>query len=303
MRVAALDLGSNTFLCLIADVKKGVITKVIDDQVRVVRLGQDVQKTKKFHPAALARARTCLTEFSELIKKSRVEQVLAFATAAARDVENGQELLAIGEEVGIQIKIIEGSEEAKITFAGALSGLVKDTERRMIVDIGGGSTELIVGTGPRFEWGESLNIGCVRLTEMFLKTQPASSDQIESLRKHIQQELERVAAKIKSFKIEEIIGVAGTPTELAKIEIGEFDVHQIDGFKLTMENLDQRVGQFTVRSPAAITADLGVSVGRADLILVGTLILKEVCALAKKEFLKVSTRGVRYGIALKAEAQ
>ncbi len=122
MKVAALDLGTNTFLCLIAEGSRNGISKVHKDLAQVVRLGQGVDKTGEFHPDALVRARQCLSEFKKEIDKHNVDRILAMATSAARDAKNGQELFRIGEDLGIPIEIIPGEDEARITYQGATAG-------------------------------------------------------------------------------------------------------------------------------------------------------------------------------------
>jgi exopolyphosphatase / guanosine-5'-triphosphate,3'-diphosphate pyrophosphatase len=299
MKVAALDLGTNTFLCLIAEVDKGRISRVIDDKVEIVRLGQDVSKTKKFHPEALERAKKCLTEFSENIKKHKPERVLAMATSAARDVSNAKDLIQLGKAVGIPIEIIPGNKEAEISYRGSISGFPADQKTRLVIDVGGGSTEFILGQRKLVLFSESVNIGCVRLTEKFISHQPIDKAELEQLKKHIFNAVQAVEEKTsKIAPLDEILAVAGTPTELARIEIGAFDTKRIDGYRFTAQRLNDWVRKFSQRNPKQIETDFSVSLGRADLILVGSLILHAACEIFKKKELVVSTRGVRFGVAL-----
>jgi len=302
MLVAALDLGTNTFLCLIAEVADGQIKKIIDDQVQVVRLGQGVSKSKRFHPEALERARKCLTDFSKLIQKHKPQKILAMATSAARDVENAQELFAIGKDLGIPIEVIPGDKEAQITYQGAISGQKNQQQTFAVVDVGGGSTELIFGHGQKVVLSKSMDIGCVRLTEEFLPKQPATTEQIKSLREKIKREIAAVTQKILAAgSIDCLLAVAGTPTELAKVEIGKFDCEKIEGFSLTLEKLQGWQEKFSQHTPAEITQKFSVDPGRADVILVGVLILQEICRALQKDKMTVSTRGVRFGVALEID--
>jgi exopolyphosphatase / guanosine-5'-triphosphate,3'-diphosphate pyrophosphatase len=299
MKVAALDLGTNTFLCLIAEIRDGRIIQIYDDQVRVVRLGQGVSESKKFHPEALRRARLCLQEFSKRIEIHKPDRILAMATSAARDVSNSHELLQIGAETGIPIEIIPGSKEAMITYRGSVSGLANDNKKRLVVDVGGGSTELILGQGQTVLFGESIDIGCVRLTEKYIKHQPVTRQDLKALEGNISAMLEQLQKKMKDQgPIDEILAVAGTPTELARIEIGQFDVEKIDGYYFTSTVLDEWIERFSQRTIAEIISDFGVNPGRADVILTGVLILRAVCRVFGKDKLIVSTRGVRFGVAL-----
>lgn len=205
MKVAALDLGSNTFLCLICEVEQLAITQTYSDEVQVVRLGQGLSASKKFHPDALVRARECLSKFKTLIDQHRPEKILAMATSAARDAENKQELFQICADLNIPIEIIPGEKEADITYRGATSGQTS-TSNRLIVDIGGGSTEFIFGQGLHINFARSFDIGCVRLTEKFISQQPTPDMQIENCRSFIK----KTIAVLPEIQIENVLAVSNT---------------------------------------------------------------------------------------------
>lgn len=297
MKVAALDLGTNTFLCLIAEGTKSGITKVHKDLMQVVRLGQDIDKAGEFHPDALKRARQCLLEFKKEIEAQKVDAVLAMATSAARDARNGQELFKIGEELNIPIQIIPGEDEARITYQGATAGLVDQSKTSLIVDIGGGSTELIYGQGEKIFFGESLNIGGVRLTEKFISAQPVPENERIILQEYIQAQLEDVLSYLKNKTVDQIITVAGTPTSLVAIEIGGFDEKKVDGFFLKKERLAYWVNEFANTSVEEKKTRYGLG-GRADIIYAGASILLIVIESLNLPGMIVSTKGVRYGVAL-----
>lgn len=223
MKVAALDLGTNTFLCLIAEGDRNGITRVHKDLVQVVRLGQGVGQTGEFHVEALQRARQCLTDFKKEIEAQKVDRILAMATSAARDARNGQELFKIGEDLGIPIEIIPGEDEARITYQGATAGGVDTTKTSLVIDVGGGSTELIVGLGEKILFGQSLDIGGVRLTERFVKNQPVPAAQRQSVQDFIRSQIDTVLSQLKQQDIQQVIAVAGTPTSIVAIEVGGFD--------------------------------------------------------------------------------
>lgn len=297
MKVAALDLGTNTFLCLIAEGTKDGITKVHKDLATTVRLGQGVDKTGEFHPEALQRAKACLTEFKKEIDLHKVDRILAMATSAARDAKNGKELFKIGEELGIPIEIIPGEDEARITYQGATAGMNGDQKTSLIVDVGGGSTELISGRGSKILFGESLNIGGVRLTEKFITTQPVPASEQKAVEEYIQEQIKTVLPELQKEKIDQIIAVAGTPTSLVAIEVGGYDEKKVDGFFLGKDRL-----AYWVREFGATTVEekkekylLG---GRADIIFAGASILLAVIEALKLPGMIVSTKGVRYGVAL-----
>ena len=300
MKVAALDLGSNTFLCLIAEVEKVVplkyvITKTYADEVQIVRLGQDVSKTKRLHPEALTRAEKTLGEFRKLIDLHQPEKILAMATSAARDADNNQALFLIGEKLGIPIEIIPGKLEAKITYEGSISGQT-DNKTRLIVDIGGGSTEFIVGDLTNLKHSQSLNIGCVRLTENLITQQPTPDHAVQLAENVINESLQHLKNSFTTA-VDEVLAVAGTPTSLVAAQLGYFDVQKIDGFHLTSADLEK----WKIRLQAATIEEkieMGLPKGRADVMLIGVLILIQTLIFFKKDYLIVSTRGVRHGIAL-----
>ena len=294
MKIAALDLGSNTFLCLICEVEDHQILKVYSDQVEVVRLGQDLQKTQKIHPDALVRAKKCLEKFSETIQKEKPDRILAMATSAARDAENKQDLFKICQDLNIPLEIIAGEKEAEITYQGAISKIISE-KNRLVIDIGGGSTEFIFGSGLKLIQGQSLNIGCVRLTEKFISAQPTAENEITALQKFISNKISKI--NYPNLKIDEVLAVAGTPTTLAAVEIGKFQVDVIDGYVFKLDRLEKWLSELI---PLSIAEKIqkGFPEGRADVILVGLIILIETLKYFNKDQLVVSTRGVRYGVAL-----
>jgi exopolyphosphatase / guanosine-5'-triphosphate,3'-diphosphate pyrophosphatase len=301
MKVAALDLGSNTFLCLICDVNQGQIGKIYSDEVQVVRLGQGLSGSKKFHPDALVRAQKCLTDFAKTITQHKPEKVLAVATSAARDAENKEELFKICQDLNIPLEIISGDQEAQITYSGSVSGMKSIYAKTLVVDIGGGSTEFIVGLGAKFLSGHSQNIGCVRLTEKFIPTQPTSSVDIEICKNEILKVVQNSKQKL-NLDIDQILAVAGTPTALVTAEIGGFDAAKIDGYKLTKVQLTEWLSKLA-GATVEEKQNMGIPVGRADVILVGVLILLATLDVFCKDEIIVSTRGVRYGVAIFMESK
>ena len=164
-----------------------------------------------------------------------------------------------------------------------------------MIDIGGGSTEFIFGSGLKLIQGQSLNIGCVRLTEKFISAQPTTENEISVLQKFISNEISKINSA--SFKIDEVLAVAGTPTTLAAVEIGKFQVDIIDGYIFKLDRLEKWLSELI---PLSIAEKIqkGFPEGRADVILVGLIILIETLKYFNKDQLVVSTRGVRYGVAL-----
>lgn len=297
MKVAALDLGTNTFLCLLAEGDSSGIKKIHKDLVEIVRLGQGVDKNKKLHPEALLRAQKCLTNFKKDITLFKPQKILAVATSAARDAENGSELFKMGQDLGIPIQVIEGAQEAQISFQGALVGFDTTDKSVAVIDIGGGSTEIICGKNGNILSAQSLNIGGVRLTENFISSQPVILSEAQKLKDFIVDQLKIFKKSNTNVGAEQLFAVAGTPTSLAALEIGSFVPEKVDGFKFTTSDLErwQRVFAETSVDEKKEKYNLG---GRADIIFVGTTILLEFMKFFGFKEVTVSTKGVRYGLAL-----
>ena len=295
MKLASLDLGSNTFLCLVSEIENQKVTKIYSDDVEMVRLGQGLSASKKFHPDALIRAKNTLTNFRKTLDREKPEAILAMATSAARDAENKEELFKICKDLNIPLEIIPGEKEAEITYRGAVSGL-KTAGSRLVVDIGGGSTEFIFGEDQKILAGKSLDIGCVRLTEKFISVQPTPQAEIDKLQNFIREQLQQII-KLTPQMPKEILAVAGTPTTIAQVELGGFDAAKIDGYVLTEQGLETWLKKLSGLSVAEKIA-LGYPEGRADVIIVGVITLLETLKAFNLKELTVSTRGVRYGVAL-----
>lgn len=297
MRVAALDLGTNTFLLLVAEVENGRLVRVVHDEVRVVRLGQGVNQTRSFHPEALERARECLQDYAKTLRSLGAKKVLACATSAARDVTNGCELIAIAEECGIPIEIISGEREAELTYRGTISDDLQPPVS--IIDVGGGSTEFIFGDRRGIQSRLSLDIGSVRLTEKFVSAHPIPQSEMNEMAAFILGELEKVKwARPKETPGSVAIAVAGTPTTLATLDQGlPFESERVHGHILAASRLKywvERLAGLTIPERQALA---GMEPKRADVIVAGAFILMLSTECLGVEALEVSVRGLRYGVA------
>ncbi len=297
MRVAAIDVGTNSCLILIADVTTdGRIEKVIHDEAHVVRLGQGVAKSKKFHPEALQRAEDSFRQFARTINSLKVERTMACATSAASDVTNSQTLIELGSKYKIPIEIISGEEEAELTFRGTIDEAL--TEPVAIIDVGGGSTEFILGNASGIQTRMSFDIGSVRLTEKFVTEHPIPPDQMEKMTSYITEQLQGLKEKINTPVDMRVIAVAGTPTTLAAMDQGfAYDSKRVQGRTLTNERLKywlDRLSDMGVQERRAIT---GMDAKRADVIVAGAMILLMSSEALGATQLEVSAKGLRYGIA------
>jgi len=298
MRVAALDLGSNTSLLLVAEVEGGVVTRVLHDETTITRMGQGVHANRRLHPEALARLDACFAKYAKTFKELKAETVIGVATSAARDVSNGDELLKLGAKYGIPIHIVSGKKEAALTFRGALCDRVT-AEGISVIDVGGGSTEIISQQGGA-PVGVSVDVGSVRLTELFVKSDPITANEKQEIAKYAD---EAFAKARPPAAAREAVAVAGTPTTLAALDQKiAFDEKKIHGYKLSAAQIDHWIDKMSGLTVEQRQALPGMEPKRADVIVPGTMILRAAMRALNVQQVTVSTRGVRYGVALEWES-
>ena len=295
---ASIDLGTNTCLLLIADwnSSKREVTRVLEDYNTVVRLGQSVDQKRELHPEAKARTLACLKNYAEKVRKAGANPVdaVCVATSQARDAKNGAEFFQqVEKETGFRFRVISGDEEAKCTFLGALLPGMRP-ESCAVIDIGGGSTELTDQKG-----GHSLDIGSVRFTERFLKSDPVTDDEFWACQDAIDEQVKALLPwRAKLPRDIQFVGVAGTVTSLAAwyLELEKFDAPKIDQVVLTRGDIHRMVEELKWRTVAERTSLPGMEQGRADVILAGAMILWRCMELLKFSECRVSTRGLRFGV-------
>jgi len=299
MRVAALDLGSNTSLLLIADIQNGVFKEVVLDRTTITKLGQGVHANRRFHPDALKRMRSCLEDYKAEIDRAGCDKVIAVATSAARDVSNGAELIRLGQDLHIPIHIVDGTREAQLTFRGALFDQAQ-TIGMSVVDVGGGSTE-IISEGPHGVAGKSVDVGSVRLTELFVKEDPISQKSLQDVRRYAEEAFSR-AGIVSPVDAAKIVAVAGTPTTLACLDQQvEFSEDKIHGYRLSLTSIERWTDRLSKMSSAERAQLPGMQPGREDVIVAGSVILATAVSTLGGVEVLVSTRGVRYGVAMNWE--
>jgi exopolyphosphatase / guanosine-5'-triphosphate,3'-diphosphate pyrophosphatase len=308
MRVAALDIGTNTVLLLIADVD-GTTFHVLRDDHAIARLGEGVDRTHRISEAAYERFIFILREHQKTIKQFKCDRIIAVATSAMRDAENRDEIVErTKRDTGIEIEILSGDEEARLTYRGAVAGMTTPQPPPSlgggfcVVDIGGGSTEISVGKGDRFERGASIDIGALRLTERFFVSSPMSKEAREIARTAIRTALNHPPAPSFLSRGSLLIAVAGTPTTLAAMHLGlkAFDAASVHGYVLHRDDVEQLLNiLFSVSTTELLERFPSVNKARADILPAGTLIFAEVMDRLGGEHITVSTQGLRYGIALR----
>lgn len=287
MRVAAIDCGTNSIRLLIADVSGENFREIYRD-MEIVRLGQGVDKTGQFHPDAIARTLSAVDKYVLEIARRGVEKIRFCATSATRDATNRQLFIdGVVEKLGIAPEVISGEEEAFLSFTGATKELPDSLAPFLVIDIGGGSTEFVLGNKNVIE-ARSVNIGCVRMSERHFLNDPATATEIESARVDIQKAIIDASQQVDIKGAKSLIAVAGTATTVAAaaLDLPAYDRHSIHLSRISTEKTHQ-VSEMFLRMNRNERAALGyMHPGRVDVIGAGSLVLSEIMkATGAKEFI------------------
>jgi exopolyphosphatase / guanosine-5'-triphosphate,3'-diphosphate pyrophosphatase len=293
MTVAAVDIGTNSVRLLIAD-ENG---RQLERAMQITRLGQGVDQSGALHPDAITRTLSVLSSYGERIQSFGVRRVRAAATSAARDTSNRQLFFDAAERVlGARPELLSGDEEARLSFRGATAGLSSSDGPFLVVDIGGGSTEFVLGSSEP-EAQISVQMGCVRLTERHLRADPPTPEQVDACIEDVRRELSRVRAVMDVQRARKVIGLAGTVSALAGIQLGlaEYDANRTHGSVLAradVETLFERLRKATVAARRSLLAQPE----RAEVIVGGTIVLVTVLREFAIEELVVSEHDILDGL-------
>ncbi|HET8866324.1 MAG TPA: Ppx/GppA phosphatase family protein [Gracilimonas sp.] len=302
---AAIDIGTNTVLLLIAELENGII-KPIHEEHRVPRLGKGVDADKNINEAATQRVISALKDFKDIITSDfpKVDTVTVTATSAVRDAKNRQEFIQkIKNETGFTIQLLSGKEEAEWTAAGALSVLEVTEEETLILDIGGGSTEVAQVKEDSVLDAHSYDMGSVRFTERFLHEDPPTGKQILTCKKEIKHLFDSRPFSTNS-KVH-AVGVAGTVTTLAGmvLDLKEYHPEKLNGHALTVNDIQSVISEFSSTASNKMLEKHPVYLkGRADIFLAGMLILEGFMTQYGLEKLIVSIGGIRHGAVINSRS-
>jgi exopolyphosphatase / guanosine-5'-triphosphate,3'-diphosphate pyrophosphatase len=300
-RVAAVDIGTNSTRLLVADVDDGRISDS-KRETRITRLGEGVDERRRLLPVPIARVRNVLTDYRRTADTLGAERTLAIATSAIRDAENGEAFLGeIEWSYGFVTRLLSGHEEALMTYRGVTSD--RDLQAgTVIVDIGGGSMELVAGNPDSVRWHDSLDIGSVRLTERFLHTDPPTRDELDACAGAVRALLaERFPDEIRE-RTESAIGVAGTITSIAALALGleEYDRDRVHGSHLSSDALAQQLERLAAAPLAERRTFRPLDPDRAPVIVAGAVIARETLSFFGLDGLEISERDILDGAALAA---
>ena len=294
IRVAAVDLGTNSTRLLIADVEGEQLSE-IERRLTITRLGEGVDSRRRLLPLPIARVRNCLSDYRREIESHRIDRTLAIATSAVRDAENGEAFLGeIEWSYGFATRLLDGAAEAAMMARGVAAGrpALDDT---LLVDIGGGSTELVACARGEVSSSTSMDVGCVRVTERFLVSDPPTPEELVAA-------AAAVRALLPSSNATSAIGVAGTITTLAALDLGleEYDPERTHGHRIAQAAVAEQLDRLAGMTLAERLDVPGIEPGRAPVIVAGLVILLEVLDAYGLDEIEASERDILHGAALAA---
>jgi exopolyphosphatase / guanosine-5'-triphosphate,3'-diphosphate pyrophosphatase len=281
-RVAAVDCGTNSIRLLIADVDPAGESLVdVDRRLEIVRLGQGVDETGRFTPEALERTLAACRRYAQLIRSLGAQRVRFVATSATRDAANREEFFTgVSRILGVQPEVITGDEEAALSYTGATRELGDRDDIAapyLVVDIGGGSTEFVLGDG-KVRAARSVDVGCVRLTERYFRSDPPTPDQVAAATEDIDAGIAQAGKTVPLDEADSLIGVAGSATTVAAIamDLPEYDPTRIHGARIPAAHVRAVTADLLSMTHAERARIPSMHPGRVDVIGAGALILQRI---------------------------
>jgi exopolyphosphatase/guanosine-5'-triphosphate,3'-diphosphate pyrophosphatase len=299
-RCAFIDIGTNTILCLIAELRDGGRFRVLDDLAEITRLGQGVDRTGLISHEGERRSSAVLRAYLDACKTLGVGEVIAVGTSALRDARNSLEVRQRWRvELGLDVRVITGDDEAAYSFLAARRGLPLSGEELLVIDVGGGSTEFIRGNDCGVTHALSLNLGSVRLTERFVHSDPIGAEEFTDMTSAIDNELAALGQHWHDLVVASTwVGTAGTFTTLAAVEkkLIRYSHSVVHGGHLTQVEVQRQVQLYRSKTLAERKTIPGLEPKRADVILAGAVLIDRMMTLFGARQLIVSDQGVRYGL-------
>lgn len=289
-KLGVIDIGTNSIRMLIADVENN---KIISSRKELImtRIGEGVDKTRRLSKEAIDRSIDALIAFKELAHKEGIKDIKAIATSAVRDAVNKDDFLKrVMQEVGLNVEVISGEKEAELGFKGVVYGIDNNGEDMLVIDIGGGSTEFIIGNNDGIKFKTSLNVGAVRMTDKHISTDPISNEEFDRLINDIKLIINDTLEKIREYNIKQIIGIGGTATTLAAIDrkLEVYDKDKVHNYKIGIKEIKNMVDSFKKFNNYERRKIKGLQPKRADIILAGSAVLYEILAGLNKDEITIS---------------
>lgn len=299
-RCAFIDIGTNTILCLIAELRDGGRFRVLDDLAEITRLGRGVDQTSRICKEGETRSLEVLERYLRHCRDLGVEEIHAVGTSALRDAANSSDVRSrFNERLGLDIRVLSGKEEAGYAFLAVQQGLNLSRQELMVVDIGGGSAEFIWGNESGIHRAVSIDVGSVRLTERYLRSDPVSEQQCALVVDAIDRELNALPEAVREHApAVKMIGIAGTFTTLAAIEkkLVRYSHRDVHGTGLALAEVRRQRKLFQRTTIVERKKIPGLEPRRADVILAGAILIERVMKFFRIDHAIVSDQGVRYGL-------
>ncbi len=300
MRIAAIDVGSNSLHMLVCRIRPDLSFEVIDQEKDMIRLGAGTLKSHAIPPASMTTAMQTLAKFRRLAESHGVDEIIAAATSAVREADNGGDFIAEARrQVGLRVRVISGTEEARLIHLAASYAVGTGQRRAVVIDIGGGSTEITLGTSARMEVGRSFKLGAIRLTERFAKHDPLSGADERKLVRHIRRETAGYLKQLKRRGFDRVIGSSGTMQAIGALAAGlgrrAGDLRRVTVGVDSLHRLRKRLVDMTLEQRLKVP---GLDPRRADLASVGAVLIDELLASLGADELTLSDCALREGLVL-----
>jgi len=295
-KYAVIDIGTNSIKFHVAEKNDHGKWSVVVDRAEIVRLGEGLQKTGEISSEAMTRNVQAIEDMVKEAKKMGVESIAAVGTMALRTARNADKFVEkVRQQSGVIIEILPGDEEARLSYQAVKSGMELADSKLAVFDIGGGSTEFILGEGDSIQKKFSLNIGAVRFTEEYLKSDPVTEEEYQQAVQAIEEALDGL---IFEEKVNKLVGVGGAMTNLSAIKhkLPVYDSDIIQGSQLRLSDLKKQIELFKSKTIAERKQIIGLQPERADVILAGAIIVMIILKKAEVDFVTISDRGLRHGL-------
>ncbi|HET8563872.1 MAG TPA: Ppx/GppA phosphatase family protein [Candidatus Binatia bacterium] len=299
-RFAAIDIGTNTILAVIAELRRDRSFTVLDDLAEITRLGEGVDHSSLISAAGEQRSKEVLRRYVERCRNLGVDEITVVGTSALRDARNSVEVRArLKQELGLEVRVLSGSEEAAYSYLAVQRGLDLVAKDLLIIDIGGGSTEFVSANETGVYRSTSLDLGSVRLTERYLHSDPVRAEECDAMVQAID---EALTSLLDQWRLKAcgptLVGIAGTFTTLAAVEkrLERYSHREVHGSHLTLAEVRRQVRCYQSLTLAERKSIAGLEPKRADVILAGAYLIERIMTLLCVEEVIVSDQGVRYGL-------
>jgi exopolyphosphatase/guanosine-5'-triphosphate,3'-diphosphate pyrophosphatase len=300
-RLAAIDIGTNSIRCIVVETDRSGTFKILDDEKVTVRLGEGLNQSGMLSPAACSRALDALSRLKKIIDGYGARAIEAVATSAVRKAANGPDFIeTIKSQVGLTVQTISGEEEAELAALSAFNNFDLEGIRQLLIDIGGGSLELVTTVGHHIDEIASLELGAVYLTETFLHSDPVTPKEIQKLRRHIRKTI-KDAFPSDMVTVSGLIGSGGTITAIGSMVMASRreEYGSLHGYEVLRSDIVHLLAMLLRKSTKELRSVPGLNPDRADIIIAGVTVVDELMDLIQANLLRINERGIREGLILK----